>query len=191
MEERSDQEWIHLLKQNELRAINDLWEMLFRFAIGAARRYQQEDDTGRDAAIAAYTRIRQKGIYQYRFACPFPGFCRQIVVNELLRLIEKRESPTDDIDDETKQFIGEANVPLEATEATLQHRLEGCLEQLSNRMRQVIHWLYDEGANPKEAAERLGLSRNNLNIIAFRARESLRDCLQGKGFQTAEEVLSL
>jgi RNA polymerase sigma factor (sigma-70 family) len=191
MVERTDQEWTRLLKQNDLQAVHDLWELLHSFAIAATRHYRQDEDVGNDAAVAAYTRIRQKGVYQYGFACPFPGYCRQIVVNELLRLMKQSPPPADDIDEETDQFVGEEDSPSQADRDTVQSRLQECLEQLGNRAREVINLLYYEGLTPEKAAEHLGILRNNLNVIAYRAREGLRDCLRAKGFETAAEALSL
>ncbi|MCB0036804.1 MAG: sigma-70 family RNA polymerase sigma factor, partial [Anaerolineales bacterium] len=144
MTERSDQQWISQLKQEDEAAILDLWQMLFQFAVSAARKYRQSNDTGRDAAAAAYRRIRQRGIYQYRFACPFPGYCRQIVVREVLRRIPKNDPYLVDIDTVYSTAVAERDPLPKAEQETVQARLEPCLENLNGREREIIDLLYFE-----------------------------------------------
>lgn len=185
--ERSDQEWVRALKRDDPQAVQDLWEMLYRFAWAAARRYQQTEDVSHDAAIAAYQRIRKRGVYQYRFNCPFPGYCRVILFNELRRKLN-RLPPTDS---PLPKGLGRPDRPPAAARDIVQDRLRPCLERLDNRKREVIELRYLSQLSPTAVAERLGLSRNNVNTLAHRARQLLRECLESYGFKTAGDVLGL
>ncbi|MCP5094059.1 MAG: sigma-70 family RNA polymerase sigma factor [Chloroflexi bacterium] len=191
MESRTDQEWVRQLKQNDQSAIADLWEMVFQFAWRAARSRQQPEDMGRDAALAAYNRIRQRGIYQYQFSCPFPGYCRVIVVRELFRVLGKLDTHTVQISEITEETVGNSDsLPL-ANHAIIKQRLQPCLDHLKKNARQVIELLYFAGLDPASAADKLGINRNYVNQLAHRARNQLKHCLETRGYLTTSDVLGL
>lgn len=191
MEERTDQQWIRELKRGDEAAVQALWEMVFRFAVQATRKYRQNQDMGRDGAVAAYHRIRERGVFQYKFACPFPGYCRQIVVREVLRRIPKDDPYVVDIGTVYSTAVAYRDPVPRADAETVQERLAACLAGLNGREREIIEHLYYEEQTPEETAEALKLSRNNTNVIAYRARRKLLACLEGKGFESAEDVLRL
>ena len=107
--ELTNQEWMRLLKQNAPRAVDCLSQIVFRFGVASARYYRVDEDIGRQAAVAAYIRILQKGgLYQYDFDCPFVTSCRLIVTNELRRELERQNRvPKEvDLDDNIEKLFG-------------------------------------------------------------------------------------
>ena len=188
MKERTDQEWIRLLKQNDQRTVFDLWEMLFTYGITLARRHRRDDDVGHDAAIEAYRRVRARGVYQFRFECSFRGYCRIIVLNEVRRLMGKQALPATELNEET---VGQITAPRPVNPGELLARLQPCLAQLTSQEREVIVLRYSEGQDPETIAGRLGISRNYVNVIAHRARRKLRQCLEERGYESAKDVLSV
>jgi DNA-directed RNA polymerase specialized sigma24 family protein len=150
-EELTDQEWIRLLKQNDQRAVDCLWEMLFRFGIASARYYRVDKDIGHDGAMAAYMRIQKRGVYQYHFGCPFLSYCRLIVTNEVRRELEKRNRlPKEvELDDYVEQSVGESDPPPRAEQVTVRERLQPCLERLTSRKRKVIEQRYFKRQAPE------------------------------------------
>jgi RNA polymerase sigma factor (sigma-70 family) len=187
MKELTDQEWIRRLKQDDPEARRALWKMLFTYAHNLARRRRLDDDIARDAATAAYERIRKRGVYQFRFECPFRGYCQRIVSNEMNRLLGRRPPPTVELNEE---IVGEQDVPPPpANPKKVWALLQPCMDRLRSRERQVIELLYREGQSPGVVAERLGISRNNVNQIAYRARQKLLRCLKERGYHSSTDVL--
>jgi len=181
MPERTDQEWIRLLKQDDPQAVLDLWTLLLAYG-----RALDPDDPGRDAAVQAYWRIKTRGLTQFRFECSFRGYCRRIVTNEVYRR-HKKQPPLLELDEE---LAGEPDPDPPVDVARLRARLQPCLDQLSAREREIVNLRYSQDQNPEEIAARLGISRNNVNVIAHRAHGKLRRCLEGRGYRTADEVAS-
>jgi RNA polymerase sigma factor (sigma-70 family) len=161
--------------------------MLFTYAHNLALRRHQGDDVARDAATAAYERIRSRGVYQFRFECPFRGYCLKIVSNEMYRLQGKRRLLTVELNEE---IVGAQDVPLPpANPKDIRALLQPCLDRLNSRDQKAIELLYYEGQNPEAVAERLGTSRNNVNQIAYRARRKLLQCLEERGYHSSTDIL--
>ncbi len=196
-ETRTDHTWIRHLKQKEAQAVQSLWEMVFTDGVTLARYYKQEDDIGREAAIAAFHRIQNRGVHQFRFQSPFSAYCRQIVVNEVKRRLKKQNkrhkhiAPVelhDEIQEDTS--VNDPSV-VETTEQHIWRRLEPCLELLPSRKRDVIQRQYFEETTPQSIANEMNIRRGNVNKIAHDARLKLRECLERYGFFTTGDVLGL
>jgi RNA polymerase sigma factor (sigma-70 family) len=63
------------------------------------------------------------------------------------------------------------------------------LAQLKAREEKVITLRYFQEADPDQVARHLGITRNYVNVIAYRARRKLRDCLKRRGYEKATDVL--
>jgi RNA polymerase sigma factor (sigma-70 family) len=187
---QTDQDRVRSLKQDDPQAVKQLWELLYIRGKNLARRYRQEPDMGSEAAIAAYLRIRTRGVYQFRFACPFEAYCQTILVREMLRLI-KKNSPHGMTEEEWQhKMLGAlAELPTFVDAAALGRLLKPCLEQLSVRAQKVLALRYEEEQEPQVVADDLGLKRNYVNQIAFTARRRVRDCLQRRGYQSINDML--
>lgn len=193
MIEQDDREWVRLLKQDDSGAIQDLWELLFTYAASLEGRYRTLDnaaDLAREAAVRAYERIRMRGIHQFRFECPFRGYCKVILARQLIDLVKqqaKRRPPLAELDI-AEVIPAQAERPL-TDPARIHMRLKPCLDRLSSREYQVISLLYLKENSPQAVAERLGVLRNNVNVIAWRARRKLLRCLNELGYHTAADVV--
>jgi DNA-directed RNA polymerase specialized sigma24 family protein len=66
--------------------------------------------------------------------------------------------------------------------------LQPCLDRLASREHEVIDHLYFEERSPQATADCLDISRNYVNVIAWRARRKLLRCLKRLGYHTAEDV---
>jgi RNA polymerase sigma factor (sigma-70 family) len=195
MIERSDQEWVRLLKQDDPQAVQDLWILVFTVASSFSRaakfRYQGVDpaDMAHQAAVAAYQKLRRSGIHSFRFECAFRGFCTVVVVRELYRLTRKLPAVTEELDE---GLIGNVDVPrLAAAEEQVHARLQVCIDELPERKQHVIRMLYYEELSPQAVADRLAIERNNVNKLAHDARLKLRECLKRHGFGSSNDVLEM
>jgi RNA polymerase sigma factor (sigma-70 family) len=186
MTELTDQEWIRRLKQDDPQAIQALWELLFTYAVNQARRYRQDEDLGRDAAVEAYSRVRKRGVHQFRFKCSFRGYCSRILANEMLRQMNKPSPSEIELDEE---LVGTQESPPRIDLKKVRALLRLCLKRLNHREREVCDLRYKELQAPETIAARLGISRNYVNVIAYRARAKLRQCLEERGYYSSADVL--
>jgi RNA polymerase sigma factor (sigma-70 family) len=185
---RTDQLWVHQLKQEDAAAIADLWQMLYTFGHNLARYKRQPEDVGYDAAVSAYQRVRSRGIYQYRFQSPFPGYCRRIVVNEFWRCVQKQNRlPRTELLEE--ELTARDETDSQQMPQTIQKQLQPCLDRLPAREWQILKHIYFNHLEPEAVAKRMGIQRNYVNQLAYRARRKLRDCLEALGYQSANDFL--
>jgi RNA polymerase sigma factor (sigma-70 family) len=187
IQDRSDQEWIRALKARDPEAVEDLWALLFDYGSYYAYYYGTSKDVGRDAAVEAYQRILKRGLQQYAFRCTFKGYCRVIVLNEVRRLLDPQEKDPVELDEE---IVGSEALSFpRASSLEVLQRLQPCFEQLKAKEERVITLRYFQESDPDEVARHLGITRNHVNVIAYRARRKLKDCLQRRGYETAADVL--
>ncbi len=187
---RTDPEWIRQIKQNDPQALHDLWDLLFSWGWNLVRHSGQSEeikDIGRDAAVAAFTRICRNGVNQFSFRCPFEGYCRRILVNEVNRRLQKLSPEPSPLPEEDERQIPAA----ESFERQVDpaDRLRPCMEQLKDEERLIIQRFYLQSERPEVIAEALKKSRNNINQIAHRARTHLRHCLEQHGFYSSQDVI--
>ncbi|MCA9950032.1 MAG: sigma-70 family RNA polymerase sigma factor [Anaerolineales bacterium] len=195
-EEKSDQALIRAIKQDDAEACEIVWEWVYTLA--NSRKYQESDrtrDAAKDAAVAAYRRIVTRGVYKFAYKSPFKWYCAKIFVNEANRALKRKGLQIVDVDITEGVTVIDENQDVEdqatAVSQQIQKRLEPCLQALPLREREIIELLYLEDKSPAVAAEIFKISRNNINVIAHRARKKLQHCLQLAGFATAAEVSSL
>lgn len=79
--------------------------------------------------------------------------------------------------------------PLEALErGEFRRELEACLGQLRDRQRVAFTLREIEGFSTEEICNILEVSANNLGVLLFRARNGLRECLEGRGFGGTDDA---
>lgn len=66
--------------------------------------------------------------------------------------------------------------------------LEECLEHVPERRRTAFLLREVEQLEPDEVCNALGVSRNNLGVLLFRARNALRECLEQKGIRGSADA---
>ncbi len=186
----SDEEFIRLLKQEDEQALNNLWEFLFLDSQKIARKYNQPVDIGYDAAIRAYERLISRGIANFGFRSSFRSYYWAIITRELFRLL-KKEVFTEHLDLESEIHPAEDKPEKTVSNQTILERLQPCLELLKGNKKIIFHMLDIDLQNPGDVAEELGLSRNNVNQIASRARREIRACLEGYGYKSVNDVMAI
>ncbi len=102
-----------------------------------------------------------------------------------------RERRMDDIDQVFEQRFaadGSWSRPPRPPDLALQNRelraaIADCLETTPERQRAVFMLREVEGLESAEIRKILGLTTTNLNVMMFRARNRLRECLESKGIR--------
>lgn len=107
-----------------------------------------------------------------------------------------REETVDDIDavvdarfDARGQWIKPPRSPeAELAAGQAMKMLEECLDQLPERRRVAFVLREVEQLEVDEVCNVLDVSRNNLGVLLFRARNALRECLESKGIEGSADV---
>lgn len=203
MENLDDQELLRRIKQDDPLVLDDLWNKLFTYAWSFARRYDLDEQLAQDAASEALLTIRTSAS-QFQFRCSFRSYCWKIATSKVLDIVrkdlkrQKKQPASLDagprwlvrlIYKDHAEIEGIANASLSVDFETVHARLEPCMGRLDPRKRQVIEMIYFGEQTPHEVAHLLGIMRNNVNQIADRAREILRNCLNGYGYESSDDVL--
>ena len=185
---QEDQAWFRHIKQGNVEAVGQLWQYLYRLPLTLAYDWQKDEGFAYEIASTAYDRIMKKGIYQYKGQARFSSYCKTILVNTLNTTLRK-ESLFEDIEEKEIQIEDEER---QAEADVVRGRLQACMDTLPEKERLVIKELYFEEKKPEIVAGEMGkITRNYLQVLAWRARNALRQCLEKNGFKTADDVLSL
>lgn len=184
----SETEYLRLLKQGDEHALDQLWESLYRDCVRIARKYRQPDDMGYDAAVRAYGKLNTSGIKNFGFRSSFRSYCWTIITREMFRLMKKsKDFESLDLTMEI-HAAPEKEAPL-AESQTILERIQPCVDLLKGNRLKVFEMVDLRQMSPGDVAEEMGLTRNNVNKLASRARQDLRKCLETRGFLSASEVL--
>ena len=169
--------------------------------LGAAR------DLGRDVELGDTGRMRTSHAMSRSSSTPrfANGACTSIVskapsratvvriyVNQFLEEVRRRAKAASIVDGRDLDLVQEVlGVEADFDLGEMPAPLELCLKALSAFERLVVQLLYVYELSPQEAADRLQRRRGYINVTAHRPRRSLLLCLQGKGFNSADELLSV
>jgi RNA polymerase sigma-70 factor (ECF subfamily) len=107
-----------------------------------------------------------------------------------------REEATDDIEavvdarfDARGQWIKPPRSPdADLAAGQAMQLLQECLDQLPERRRAAFVLREVEQLDVDEVCNVLEVSRNNLGVLLFRARNALRECLESKGVEGSSDV---
>ncbi len=101
----------------------------------------------------------------------------------------RRETPTDEIEAIVDRRFDErgnwANPPQDIEKvlesAEVREAIDGCLERVPTQQRMAFVLREVEGLVSEEICKILGVTRTNLGVLIFRARNRLRECLEARG----------
>ena len=110
------------------------------------------------------------------------------------RRARQRDGQMDEIDELVEQRFDAGGSwvrpprPVESTahDAEIRRHLAACLENLPERQRQAFLLREAEEYGSEEVCNILQISRTNLGVLLFRARNRLRECLESRGVEGPE-----
>ncbi len=175
-------------QQGDLEAFNRLilayQDRVYNQAFRVLGEYQSADDATQEAFISAYKNIRT-----FRGGS-FRAWLLRIVTNacydELRRKKRRPTTPLEPVDDEGEEIespkwiadpgeLPEDNV----ARSELANAIQACLDQLSDDFRVVVVLVDVQGLDYLEASEIIGKPLGTIKSRLARARNRMRDCLQG------------
>lgn len=141
-------------------------QRVFRLAGRFFRQPAEVEDVAQDTFLTAWSKLST-----YRAEAPFEHWLTRVCLNICYGRFRRRrdEAP---IDFDIAQTPPDPDAKLE---------VEGLLAELPRSDRFVLLLLYGEGWSVAEIARRMGWSRSNVKVRAFRARRKLRGILERKG----------
>ena len=101
---------------------------------------------------------------------------------EILMYKRKKASSPLILQDDILKQLAAAVQPIAETSDRIRH-LNFCLKKLAPKAQDAIRLCYGEDLSAHQAASKMGLTRKHLNVILYRARLALRQCIviQEKG----------
>ncbi len=104
-----------------------------------------------------------------------------------------RHDPIDEVMEERFDSAGAWARPPQAIDAALQgaevrERIEGCMEPLPLQQRMAFLLRDVEGLSSPEISEILEVTRSNMGVLLFRARNRLRECLEARGISGGRDA---
>ena len=175
-------------QQGDLDAFNRLilayQDRVYNQAFRVLGEYQSADDATQEAFISAYKNIRS-----FRGGS-FRAWLLRIVTNacydELRRKKRRPTTPLEPVDDEGDEIesphwiadpgeLPEDNV----ARSELANAIQACLDQLSEDFRVVVVLVDVQGLDYLEASEVIGKPLGTIKSRLARARNRMKDCLQG------------
>lgn len=152
---------------------------LAAYARFALRSPDDAEDVMQEALVRAYRSLHRCGDPER-----FKGWLFRIVSNQCrshLTRRRRREERHESVDDREGELAAEAADPLEQTQqADRRARLEEALEELGGDQREALVLHYVNGLSVRELADALGLSNSAAKMRLHRAREALRQVLEGE-----------
>ena len=146
-----------------------------------------DEDLTRSAAMKAYERILRRGIHQFKFQSQFRTYCWSIVVREAQRLF-KPEPVSEELDEDAAAATPLVeNDPAPDPDLILK-LIRPCLDLLNGREWDVLRLFYLEQRSPEQISKAMEITRNYVNILNFRARGKVKDCLKKRGYLSEEDL---
>ncbi len=141
-------------------------QRVFRLAGRFFRDPAEVEDVAQDTFLTAWSKLAT-----YRAEAPFEHWLTRVCLNTCYGRFRRRR-------DEVALEHEPAQAP---SDPTAKLEVERLLSALPPPDRFVLLLLYGEGWSVAEIAERLGWSRSNVKVRAFRARRKLRRILERSG----------
>jgi len=186
----ADPAFVARLRESDEDAIRRVVRTYLPHVLRAARGAGLAEDEARDLTQSAFQTFLEK----------LPTFegrshVRTWLFGILYRKLQeryrarKREAEHDDIDavvdarfDDTGHWVRPpAPVELRAEAGDVRAHLEACLDGVPERQRSALLLRELQGFSSEEVCKILDVSRTNLGVLLFRARNRMRECLESKG----------
>ncbi len=183
-------EFVEKLRNGDEAAVRDVVRTYLPQVLRAARGAGLSEDDARDTTQNTFITFLEK-LPEFEGRSHVRTFLFGILyrkIQETYRAV-KREREHDDIDDvvETRfnargrWSTGPKAVDLDLERAEVRAEIEDCLNGVSRNQRLALLLREVQGLSTDELCKVLEVSVTNLGVLLFRARNRMRECLEGKG----------
>lgn len=188
----TEQDAIKRLQQGDISGLQVLVEQYQLAAVKTAILITRNQALAEEVVQAAFLRVYQRA-EQFDSNRPFAPWFLRIVANDAVKTLRNRwrevalEAPTQDIQPSLAEVLPtDEPGPVEAVLATeLGERVQLALDRLTPQQRAVIVMRYYLDMTGAEMAKELGVSERAVKGRLTRAREQLKELLDGKSSEVA------
>lgn len=145
------------------------------FIFSSVRDFHAAEDLIQTVAVDAAAAIES-----YDRSRPFGPWIMGIARNRVLKHYRSVSSDALTFDAETLASIADAHESITDEIDDRRRSLRQCIEQLTDRARDVVKLRYEDDLPAAAIADRLGLNANAVYVTLHRARQTLADCIEGK-----------
>lgn len=162
-------------------------QRLFRIARSILKNDHDAEDTVQNAYIAAYTNAEQ-----YSGKAPLGAWLARITVNAAIsRLRQQDRDLALEFDEDYVHGSDEAHSPEDAASARqLRELLEHAIDRLPPALSSVFVLKDVEGMSSAEVGEHLGISEGGVRVRLHRARQRLKEYLEGHADAAVRETFA-
>ena len=164
--------WVASSQQGDEEAFGRLVVLyqhrVFRLAGRFFRRREDVEEAAQESFLTAWNRLST-----YRADAPFEHWLTRVCLNQCYQILRRKKPVTVELDEalDSETTAADPGAALE---------LERLLATLEPTDRFVLLLLDGEGWSVAEIADRVGWSRANVKVRAFRARRKLRKLLENE-----------
>ena len=191
---KGDHELVQRVQAGDSAAFRALFDKYHRRAFAVAMGVVKNEDDALDAVQEAFVKVH-KNIDKFQGTSSFYTWLYRIVMNVSIDHV-RRTSRRRNLDFDERALHEESEVAGDGAlvphvtnanpgKAALRRELGGAiqaaLQELPEHHRAVIVLREIEELSTEEICKILEVSRTNLGVLMFRARNRLRDCLESKG----------
>jgi RNA polymerase sigma-70 factor (ECF subfamily) len=179
MDRKSDISWIDLILAGNVEAfsfiIDKYKDRTFNLAFRICGNREEAEEVTQDAFLKAYRSL--KG---FKMKSSFATWLYRIVYNTAVSHIRNKNKPLlllDDFPADTSDFT-QANISEEEAEKEYRNALVNfAMQKITEEERGLISLYYYEDMNTEEISELTGISRSNIKVKLFRARQKMLEII--------------
>jgi RNA polymerase sigma factor (sigma-70 family) len=148
----------------------------FNLALRICGNHEEAEEVAQDAFIKAY-----KSLPHFKMKSSFATWLYRIVYNTAISLVRARKKVPLSIEEfpaDATDFMGANTNEDEAEEEYKNSLVNFALQKISEEERGLINLYYYEELKTEEIAEITGMSKSNVKIKLFRARQKMIDIIK-------------
>ena len=145
---------------------------LYRYALMLVVRGADAEDVLQEASVALW-----KKFAEYDRQRPFMPWAKRVVFLEVLNLRRRQKNKPVALSDTVIEQLAADDSRHEAALVAQRDALEGCVEKLRPRDRQLLDARYNSGASLVAFAESAGRSVSSIYVTLNRIRKQLLECV--------------
>lgn len=163
---------------SRLREATRLWTLavpkVSAFVTSLVRDFQDRDDVLQETAVAV-----MESFSRYDSSQSFDAWAIGIARNQVFLYWRRRNRQRIAFDTETLDALAVAFASGDPKDRRLDY-LEGCVEALEDRAKELCRLRYEQDLKPAAIGERIGMTANTVAKSLQRIRDRLRDCVERK-----------
>jgi len=162
-----DEQFVKLLMEHR--------SMLHGFIYAIVRNPHLAEDAMQEVATVLWTKFGQ-----FRQGTNFGAWARAVAYREVVALLRKEKKATKHLTEPAARQLMEAYERRQEHVDVADHReaLRTCVDELTDDLRKLLSWRYEQRLTSAQIGERLKRSTQAVNSLVYRTKNALADCVQ-------------